>query len=113
MKILSVIICLCILTVSFPVYAEEGAEVAGTAGESATITVKGLVCEFCVKNIEKVLSKQKEIAGVSIDLGKAEVTVTFKKGQTMDDVRIKELIKDAGYDVDSISREYEDEGSNV
>ncbi len=101
MKISAVIICICMFIACFQICVHGNEAVA--AGE-VVIAVKGLVCEFCVKTIEKVLRKQDEVADVSIDLRTATVKVMFKKGQTIDDARIKALIKDAGYDVDTINR---------
>lgn len=77
---------------------------AQSARQSVIISVKGLVCEFCVKTIEKVFRKQDEVADVSINLGKALVTVTFKEKRSIDDAGIKRLVKEAGYDASEINR---------
>lgn len=104
MKNLMAVICVGILAASFSAFALEGSGNAGAVDESVVIGVNGLVCEFCVKNIENVMKKQDEVAGVSIDLATAKVEVTFKEGRTIDDTKLKQLIKDAGYDVDTIER---------
>lgn len=84
------------------VYAEG--ETPGNSDAGVVITVKGLVCEFCVKTIEKVLRKQDAVKDVSVDLKTAEVRVSFKEGRNIGDERIKELLKDAGYEADTIKR---------
>lgn len=104
MKKLPIFLVLTILALSGISYAQSADKGTTTGGNTAVITVKGLVCEFCVKAIEKVFIKQPEVESVSIDLGKAAVTIVFKQGQALDDAKIKVFVKDAGYDVDEIKR---------
>ncbi len=101
MKTLITIVCFGIMSAFFTVQAGECAE---PAGRTAIISVKGLVCEFCVKNIEKIMKKQKEVEDVSIDLQTATAKIVFKNGQTIDDQKLRLLIKEAGYEIDTIKR---------
>lgn len=104
MKGLILMICIGILAASFPAFALEENDKAGAVREYAVIGVKGLVCEFCVKNIENIMKKQDEVDDVSIDLATAKAKVIFKEGRTIDDAKLKQLINDAGYEVDTIER---------
>jgi copper chaperone CopZ len=45
------------------------------------------------------------VAGVEVNLGKKSVDLTLKEGQTLEDERINEIVKDAGYDPLGIRRE--------
>lgn len=104
MKKLSTLLILTMLAFSGFSHAQPAETELLIGGNSVVITVKGLVCEFCVKTIEKVFLRQPEVDHVSIDLSKATVTVTFKKDMTIDDIKIRKLVKDAGYDIDEITR---------
>lgn len=104
MKKLPALLILIMLALPGISYAQPAEKEPARIGNTAVIAVKGLVCEFCVKAIEKVFIKQPEVERVSIDLDKAMATIVFKKGQTLDDAKIKALVKDAGYDVDEIKR---------
>lgn len=65
-------------------------------------SIKGMVCAFCVDNIQKVFKKHKEVEDININLDTKLLTLVFKEGQNMDDQKIKKLIKSSGYDVVSI-----------
>ena len=65
-------------------------------------SIKGMVCAFCVDNIQKVFKKHKEVKDIHIDLDTKLLTLVFKEGQNMADKKIKQLIKSSGYDVVSI-----------
>lgn len=73
--------------------------------ETVKATVHGMVCAFCATGIEKKLKANPEVATVKIDLGKKLVTIKTKPGQTINDAKITEVIKYAGYSVENIVRE--------
>jgi copper chaperone CopZ len=72
--------------------------------ETEKITVNGMVCAFCAQGIEKSFSKLGAVDKINVDLDNKLVTVTTKTGQTVDDVTIKQLIKDNGFDTVGIER---------
>ncbi len=72
--------------------------------EEIKITVKGMVCSFCAQGIKKQFSSIAGIEKVEPNLDQKLVVVTIKEGAVLADDRIKEVIKDAGYDVVSIER---------
>lgn len=72
--------------------------------EEVKITVKGMVCSFCAQGIKKQFSAVAGVEKVEPNLDENLVLVTTKEGAEIPDDKIKELIKDAGYDVVSIER---------
>ena len=73
---------------------------------AATIemTVNGLVCGFCAQGIEKTLRKDPATDDVVVNLERRLVAVATKPGQDIADDRLREALKDAGYDVTAIAR---------
>jgi mercuric ion binding protein len=75
------------------------------AADTIKATVNGMVCGFCATGIEKTFKAQPEVKAVNVDLQNKLVTVQTKEGQTIDDVKLKKLIGNAGYSVVAIARE--------
>ena len=69
-----------------------------------TINVKGLVCDFCARSIEKTFNKTKAVENIYVDLDNGLIQLQLKEGQTLSDEKIKKLIKDNGYALESIQR---------
>lgn len=72
--------------------------------EEIRVNVNGMVCSFCAQGIKKTFGKLAEVESVSPDLENKLVIIVTKKDQLLADEKIKELIKDAGYDVTKIER---------
>lgn len=72
--------------------------------EEIKITVKGMVCSFCAQGIKKQFSAISGVEKVEPNLDQKLVVVTTKEGAVLADDKIKDLIKDAGYDVVNIER---------
>jgi periplasmic mercuric ion binding protein len=68
------------------------------AGEVLKVGVKGMVCSFCAQGIEKKFSAEPSVEKVHVSLEKKLVTLNFKDDQRLPDSKIKEILKDAGYD---------------
>jgi copper chaperone CopZ len=60
-------------------------------------TVDGMVCDFCVQSITKVLKKNDAVNDVVVDLTAKTVTVDLKQGTSLDDKEIAKAIDYAGY----------------
>lgn len=71
------------------------------AAFAATIkaTVNGMVCAFCAQGIEKKMRALSQTKDVYVNLKQRIVAVELKEGQTLANETVKDLIKDAGYDV--------------
>lgn len=74
--------------------------------DAGTIEMKvnGLVCGFCAQGIEKTLRRHPATADVLVSLENRLVAVATKDGQDIADSELTRALKDAGYDVRSISR---------
>lgn len=80
-----------------------GAETA-PAGQTITVKTKGLVCDFCVRTLEKLFKKREEIGTFSVDLTTKDLKIGLKEGRTLDDEAITKIVSDAGYNVEKIER---------
>lgn len=74
------------------------------AGETVTLEVKGLVCDFCARSIEKVFLKKAKAQAVKVDLDNGLVTVTMARAGALSDAQAKKLVTDSGYNLVKIVR---------
>ena len=70
-----------------------------------TISVNGLVCDFCARLIEKLFSKKESVKNINVNLEEMLITINLKKGKNLNDDIIKQVIRDSGYDIREINRE--------
>jgi cation transport ATPase len=79
---------------------------AAGAANAATQTIKaevnGMVCAFCAQGIEKKMRSLSQTKDVYVNLKQKLVAVELKEGQTLAHSTVKDLVKDAGYDVTKI-----------
>jgi len=68
------------------------------------IHVKGMVCDFCARSVEKTFSSTKVVESVNVDLDLGVIKLKLKEGETLSDEKIKKLIKANGYALESIER---------
>ena len=73
--------------------------------EVLSIYVNGLVCDFCARSIEKLFSKKESVKSINVNLEQMLITINLKKGKSLDDDLITEVINDSGYDIREIRRE--------
>lgn len=50
-----------------------------TDAQVAVVSVKGMVCDFCARGIEKTFQKDKSVKKIDVDLSKGKVLVAFDK----------------------------------
>jgi len=74
-------------------------------GQVISVDAKGLVCDFCAQALEKVFMKRPEVSGIGVDLDNAKINIALKKGTSMTDEMVTDLIVDSGYNVGGISRQ--------
>ena len=77
---------------------------AAVSAETITVTVTGTPCALCEKGIEKTFRAQPDVKTVDVDLENKVITVTTKRGRTLDDSKIIQLLKNSGYSVTAIKR---------
>ena len=68
------------------------------------ILVKGMVCSFCVQGVEKKFGGEEAVEKVEVKLDESKVLLWIKDDHNLADDTINSLIKDAGYNVESITR---------
>ena len=73
--------------------------------EVLSISVNGLVCDFCARSIEKLLSKKESVKSINVNLEKMLITINLKKGKSLNDSIITKVITDSGYDIREIRRD--------
>ena len=78
------------------------ASFSAQAAQTLKAEVNGMVCAFCAQGIEKKLRALSQTQDVYVSLKDRVVAVQIKDGQTLAPQAVKDLIKDAGYDVVSI-----------
>ena len=74
------------------------------AADTITATIHGNACNLCASAIERTFRAQPEVKSVDVDLENRLVTIETKRGQTMDDAKMKKLLADAGYAVVTVAR---------
>jgi periplasmic mercuric ion binding protein len=72
------------------------------ATQTIKASVNGMVCAFCAQGIDKKLRALSQTKDVYVNLKQRIVAVELKEGQALSNETVKDLIKDAGYDVTAI-----------
>ena len=72
--------------------------------EILNISVKGLVCDFCARSIEKLFKKENSVEEIDVNLEKMLIMIRLKNGETLNNEKVIRLINDSGYDVQEINR---------
>lgn len=66
------------------------------------VVVSGLTCPICAGKLKTGLEKIEGVENVSVDLKKGIATFTIKEGFKVTDEKIKQVVKDEGYNVKEI-----------
>jgi mercuric ion binding protein len=74
------------------------------AAENVQVKVKGMVCSFRAQGLTKKFKAEPAVETVKVTLSDKLIRLTLKDKQTMADEKIKKIIEEAGYDVQSIER---------
>ena len=101
MKYLNVI--LIIVSVSLPNVWSNSVETS-KYGETITAHVKGMVCDFCARGLEKVFNSEKAVSKIFVNLDDSIVSIRMKPDKNLPDKRIKEIIMKNGYSVEKMTR---------
>jgi periplasmic mercuric ion binding protein len=86
---------------------------AAFAGEELKVPVKGMVCAFCAQGIEKKFKAEPEVEKVKVSLENKYVLLTFKDGKRLPNDKIKELLKDSGYETNFDEKADESPGTSA
>lgn len=68
----------------------------------AIVSAKGLVCDFCARALEKTFGKKKEVKAIDVNLDNKKITIFFNDNMALTENTIRELITNAGYDVEKV-----------
>ncbi len=74
----------------------SGLAIAGPQ-EVLEIDVAGMTCAFCAYGVEKNLGKLAGVEKAQVSLEAKKARVVMKAGETPDETRIREIIRDAGF----------------
>lgn len=74
-------------------------------GETVHVKVRGLVCDFCARAVEKVFINTGDVGAVDVDLNAALITVEMKEGKYFSDEAITAHVTNSGYNVENIHRQ--------
>lgn len=99
MKTITLILSICLSSLNF-----LSAEISEKEIFDITIHVKGLVCDFCARSVEKTFSKAEVVEHIKVDLDKGLIELQLTEGITLSDKKIQKLIKASGYALESIER---------
>jgi mercuric ion binding protein len=75
---------------------------AQAAVQTIKAEINGMVCAFCAQGIDKKLRALPQTKDVYVNLKHKVVAVELKDRQTLSENAVKDLVKDAGYDVTNI-----------
>lgn len=79
-------------------FASATEAIVSTQPQELKVNVKGMVCAFCAQGIEKNFKNQAEVSEVEVSLEKKYVKLKFKQGKSLDQDKITQILKDAGYE---------------
>lgn len=79
-------------------------QLAFAAGKQVKVTVSGMVCSFCAQGITKKFKSEPSVEAIDVKLSDKQVVLNLRENQDLSDDRIRELLTDAGYNVDKIER---------
>ena len=97
MKLLSLI--LIFFLTAAPSFAKEQ-----PPNNTVEVDVKGMVCDFCARGLEKLFGKRDEVKKIDINLKKGLVKIEFKEKKSLDDKTIEKIIVSNGISVSKINR---------
>ena len=73
-------------------------------GEPIVADVLGVVCDFCALAMNKIFSKQEEVAAIYVDLDTKALNLVLAPGASMSDQTIADLAVQAGYRIAEVRR---------
>lgn len=78
-----------LLFLSFPSMAKHE--------QTVEIDLSGLACSFCVYGLKKNLEDHADVERADISLKNSKTRIHLKKGATVTEEELREIIKDAGF----------------
>lgn len=69
------------------------------SSDSKSFKISGMTCGGCENTVKSALEKLPEIATATADHKTGNVSIQFKSGQTVSDIKIKQTLTAAGYEI--------------
>lgn len=88
------------------------AQAVASGPQQIEMTVHGLSCPFCAYGLEKKLRKLEGLDSLSVEFKTGKVFLLLQDGSKATDERLKQLVKDAGFEVVKIARSAPKRGSS-
>ncbi len=63
-----------------------------SSSQIAIISVKGMVCDFCARGLEKTFKKDDQVIRVDVDLAKGKILVAYNEEKEIDFAEIEKKI---------------------
>lgn len=82
----------------------HGVSIAQTFENQISVRINGMVCSFCAQGISKKFKAIESIDNVKVDLDNKIVKLLTKKGKSISDEEIKEVVTDSGFNLEKIER---------
>lgn len=85
-------------------FAAQAADTPATSqtGNAYVLKVAGLACPYCSYGIEKQFKKQDGVTGLDIDIAGGRVVVHIEQDKRFTDAKLKQLVEDAGFELDRV-----------
>lgn len=74
------------------------------SAEAVALKVDGMVCAFCAQGLEKKFSAVKGLKDLEIKLENKTIRFNLDDGAALNDKKIEEIIKDAGFKLKELKR---------
>jgi copper chaperone CopZ len=68
----------------------------------AIVSVKGMVCDFCARGIEKTFLRDKSVKKIDVDLANGKVIIAYLKSKNINSDEIKEKIISNGQNMSDL-----------
>lgn len=107
MKMIMITLGAAVIALSAPMAVSQSpeSETAQLDATMLTVSVKGMVCDFCAQAVTKVFGRNDAVDGVHVDLDNGEIHVGLKPGMSLSDDEVETLVNRSGYAMISVERE--------
>lgn len=89
--------------------AQEEAATPETPLRQIEVTILGMSCPFCAYGVEQKLKKLDGVEDLEVVLETGLATLTMGEGADISNQLLQETVKDAGFEVAKIARNFESE----
>lgn len=111
---MAVLVALTVAALATPASAgAQGKAEEQPAPRRIEVTILGMSCPFCAYGVEQKLKKLESVEELDVELETGIATLTLEEGADISNETLRETVKQAGFEVAKITRNYESEHPNV